>query len=334
MISVIIPIYNVLPYVEKCVRSVMEQGYRDLEIMLIDDGSTDGSGKICDTLAEEDARIRVLHTENRGLSAARNLGCRESKGEYIYYLDGDDMLTEDCLSVLSDALLESGADMCVGGFCMVNPDGDTIRKVLVKNNAVVTPEEYLERQVTGVSGYIVNAWNKLMKREVAEKVNFPEEINYEDRATFARFISVCGKIMMISRVTYFYNIKRPGSITSTYSIKNLEDYLKSSEIMEDDVKTGFIGASCAQNFSKIRELRDSQFAWSYIVMYLESIKNTGTSELKQQLVFLKKQYISKIKLSRDIQKIKRFKTRILLRMIQACPGLAENLYVFRAKRIN
>ena len=97
MISVIIPIYNVLPYVEKCVRSVMNQSYRDLEILLIDDGSEDGSGKICDNLAAEDARIRVLHTKNHGLSAARNLGCRESKGEYVYYLDGDDMLEEDCL---------------------------------------------------------------------------------------------------------------------------------------------------------------------------------------------------------------------------------------------
>lgn len=82
---------------EKCVRSVMNQSYRDLEILLIDDGSEDGSGKICDNLAAEDARIRVLHTENRGLSAARNLRCRESKGEYVYYLDGDDMLEEDCL---------------------------------------------------------------------------------------------------------------------------------------------------------------------------------------------------------------------------------------------
>ena len=203
MISVIIPICNVLPYVEKCVRSVMEQGYRDLEIMLIDDGSTDGSGKICDTLAEEDARIRVLHTENRGLSAARNLGCRESKGEYVYYLDGDDMLTEDCLSVLSDALLESGADMCVGGCRQVNTSGEVIREICVKNDNTVTPEEYLANFLNNTPDYTIYSWNKLMKSEVAEKVTFPEGMNYEDRATFARFISVCGKIMMISQTTYF-----------------------------------------------------------------------------------------------------------------------------------
>ena len=132
MISVIIPIYNVLPYVEKCVRSVMNQSYRDLEILLIDDGSEDGSGKICDSLAAEDARIRVLHTENRGLSAARNLGCRESKGEYVYYLDGDDMLEEDCLSVLLNTLLESGADMCVGGCHKVNSEGTVIANACEK----------------------------------------------------------------------------------------------------------------------------------------------------------------------------------------------------------
>lgn len=240
MISVIIPIYNVLPYVEKCVRSVMEQGYRDLEIMLIDDGSTDGSGKVCDSLAEEDARIRVLHTENRGLSAARNLGCRESKGEYVYYLDGDDMLTEDCLSVLSDALLESGADMCVGGCLQVNTQGGLVRYVCVKTDITVTSEEYTEKYFNSVPGYMINSWNKLMKREMAEKIIFPEGLNYEDRATFARLVSASGKIRMVSRPTYIYRIRRSGSITATYSIKSLEDYQKSSDILANDMQAFFL----------------------------------------------------------------------------------------------
>ena len=329
MISVIIPIYNVLPYVEKCVRSVMNQRYRDLEILLIDDGSDDGSGLICDTLAEEDARIRILHTENRGLSAARNLGCRESKGEYIYYLDGDDRLEEDCLPVLFNALLESEADMCVGGCHKVNSEGTVIDNACIKTDLTVTPEEYLSNYFGRVSGYLINSWNKLMKRSVAEKVIFPEGMNYEDRATFARLIASSGKIRMVSQPTYIYSLRRPGSITATYSMKNLEDYLKSSEILANDMERFFPGSSCVRSFLERRNLEDLFYAWKYVVMYLESLKGTEPSELKQQLLSLKDQYTTGIRQSKKINKIPRFRARVLLRLIQGCPRFAEYLYVSR-----
>lgn len=329
MISVIIPVYNVFPYVEKCIRSVMNQSYRDMEILLIDDGSEDGSGQLCDTLAEEDDRIRVLHTENRGLSAARNLGCRESKGEYIYYLDGDDRLEIDCLSVLLNALLAFGVDMCVGGCRKVNSKGTVIENACVKTDCTVIPEEYLEKYISNVSGYLITSWNKLMKREVAEKVIFPEGMNCEDHATFARLIFASREIRMVSQPTYFYSLRRPGSIMATYSMKNLEDYLKSSEILARDMEKYFVDSPSARSYMERRDLEDLFYAWKYVVMYLESLKGTGTSELKQQLLSLKDQYTTGIRQSKNINKIPRFKARTQLRLIQVCPRFAERLYVFR-----
>lgn len=111
MISVIVPVYNVEPYLEEAIESVIHQTYTDLEIILVDDGSTDDSGKICDRYQKKDSRIKVVHQENRGLSAARNAGLDICKGEMIAFLDSDDAFCTDMLQKMSDAMLESGADI-------------------------------------------------------------------------------------------------------------------------------------------------------------------------------------------------------------------------------
>ena len=111
MISVIVPVYNVEPYLRKCLDSIVNQTYRDFEILIIDDGSTDGSGRICDEYAEKDSRIKVFHTENRGLSCARNLGLAEAKGEWIGFVDSDDWIEPDMYEVLIRRAEETGADV-------------------------------------------------------------------------------------------------------------------------------------------------------------------------------------------------------------------------------
>ena len=111
MISIIVPVYKVEPYIHQCIRSILNQTYRDIEILLIDDGSTDKCGEICEEYARIDSRIQVFHTENKGLSAARNLGLMEAKGEYIGFVDSDDWIEPDMYESLLRQLGESEADI-------------------------------------------------------------------------------------------------------------------------------------------------------------------------------------------------------------------------------
>ena len=126
MISVIIPVYNVEPYLRKCLDSVVNQTYRNLEILVIDDGSTDGSGAICDEYAS-DRRMRIFHTENRGLSCARNLGLDEAKGEWIGFVDSDDWIEPDMYEALLKKAEETGADIVECGVFREYP-GRTVER--------------------------------------------------------------------------------------------------------------------------------------------------------------------------------------------------------------
>lgn len=113
MVSVIVPVFNVKPYLAECLDSIIHQTYTDLQIILIDDGSTDGSGAVCDAYAAKDARIRVVHQENRGLSAARNRGIELATGEYLNFVDSDDYLLPDCIETLLKLCIEHDADMSI-----------------------------------------------------------------------------------------------------------------------------------------------------------------------------------------------------------------------------
>ena len=120
MLSVVIPVYNVAPYLQECVDSVLSQRFTDFEVLLVDDGSTDGSGAICDELAQKDPRVVVLHKENGGACSARNCGIDHARGEFLVFVDADDILTEDHLG----HLMESDADMVVAGLKMFGAKGD------------------------------------------------------------------------------------------------------------------------------------------------------------------------------------------------------------------
>lgn len=115
MVSIIVPIYNVEQYISKCIESILAQTYRDFELILVDDGSTDMCGKICDEYAKQDSRVHVIHQENKGVSAARNAGISLAKGEYIMFVDSDDFITENMLEKMHDCIAESGSDIAICG---------------------------------------------------------------------------------------------------------------------------------------------------------------------------------------------------------------------------
>ena len=184
-ISIIVPVYNVDLYIRRCVWSICNQTYRNLEIILVDDGSTDRSGEICDELAQQDARIRVIHQLNTGLSQARNVGLREAHGAYIGFVDGDDFIEPDMFAYLYSYV---GPELIVA--CrytrQLNPCSDQPGLPMWKMSASEAIKFYFEDEVreltTDELAYGSYVWNKLYPRCFFEDIRFPVGKNFEDVA--------------------------------------------------------------------------------------------------------------------------------------------------------
>ena len=185
LISVIIPVYNVEKYLHRCLDSVIAQTYQNLEIICVDDGSIDDSGKICDQYAVRDARIKVIHQENQGLSAARNRGLDAAEGEYIAFVDSDDYILEDMYKKMLDKLLNYNVDLCVCQWQYEFSDG---RQVVKKKNidptiyGRKTSLEFASFLYRGnyENGVVVAAWNKLYRRALLDKIRFEGRIHEDD----------------------------------------------------------------------------------------------------------------------------------------------------------
>ena len=217
MISVIVPVYNVEPWLRQCLDSIVGQTVRDLEILLVDDGSPDLCGEICEEYARADERIRVFHTENRGLSAARNLGLREARGEYIGFVDADDWIEPEMYAVLREAMEETGADVSICGvrYGVAVPAEDGKREVWSGEKALTV---LLDRKINS------QVWNKLYRRQLFQNVVFPEGMNYEDVFVMHRIVGQADFVTRVPFTGYHYRRQRPGSITDTHTAKNLLDY--------------------------------------------------------------------------------------------------------------
>ena len=145
MISVVVPVYKVEIYLDKCIQSVLNQTFRDFELILVDDGSPDRCGEICDQWAEKDHRIRVIHKSNGGLSDARNAGISQAKGEWLSFVDSDDWIAEDMLETLYRLAIDHDAEISCSNFSRVVDDGKMERQTNYVQPGVLTPEEYWEQ---------------------------------------------------------------------------------------------------------------------------------------------------------------------------------------------
>ena len=212
LISVIIPAYNIEKYIQKCVLSVLKQTYTNLEIIIVNDGSMDKTGAVCDELAKTDDRIKVLHQQNMGLSEARNNGIKLASGEYISLIDGDDIVKKDFLRNMADAMKDN-VDVVVGGYKTV---ADT-KKILCINkmsNSTLSGKDATIRLLTKQEDFFVIAWNKLYKRELFTKNNiwYPAKRIHEDNLTTYKLLSKARNVTIIDSSDYLY-VKRAGSIT-------------------------------------------------------------------------------------------------------------------------
>lgn len=229
MISVVVPVYNVEDYVEKCIRSIMAQRYTNLEILVVDDGSKDSSGSICDRLATEDERIKVFHTPNGGLSAARNVGIDNAHGELIGFVDSDDWIEPDMYSFLYETMKNHDADISV---CSHYIDkGDSIKcKRMLDKVIVCDKDEAMNMLMTDklLHNY---AWDKLYKRNLFDGLHYPVGILYEDIAFTFKVVERVQRLVVHALPKYHYTV-RPGSIVSArYAVNRNQSYFNSEYVL-------------------------------------------------------------------------------------------------------
>lgn len=230
MISVIVPVYNVEPYLRKCLDSILAQTYQDLEILIIDDGSTDGSGKICDEYPEKDERIRVFHTENKGLSAARNLGLDNATGDWIGFIDSDDWIEPDMYEVLIKRAEETGADVvecgCHADYTTTSYEHSAIQKTVSGIDAV---EALIRGEIR------TQVWNKIWRRHLFIDIRFPEGHSFEDVATTYKLVGNA-TVTGVAENTYHW-MQRKSSISQSHDLKNLIDYWLAYKERNDDLNS-------------------------------------------------------------------------------------------------
>ena len=228
LISVIVPVYNVKEYLDRCVESLRRQKYTKLEIILVDDGSTDGSGEKCDYYSKLDSRIKVIHKINGGLSDARNVGIESCRGELVAFVDSDDWVSNEYISLMYDNLKEFQADISGCSFRYVT---DYTQISIGENEKVrVWNSEEALRALLQQDEYTTSAWGLLIKRYLFDDICFPVGMFYEDLGTVYKLLHKATKIVNTSAVLYFYYI-REGSIQNKKFVeKHLDELVLAKEL--------------------------------------------------------------------------------------------------------
>lgn len=250
-ISVIIPIYKVESYIKTCLESVIGQSYKNLEIILVDDGSPDNCPAICDEYAEKDARIKVIHKKNGGLSDARNAGLEIISGDLLFFVDSDDYINKYCLEMLVDEMESTGADIieCHSNNFLDGQDPSWKSTCSIKRRKEFTSNEWLTE--TNLGDFISCAvWNKLYKADLYADIRFPVGRIYEDDATTYKVIDKAEKICRIDSRLYFYRERVGSTMTGTMMLKKVQHRVLAFQERSDFFATN--GNLIVEKFSRAR----------------------------------------------------------------------------------
>ena len=220
LISVIVPVYNVAQYLEKSIASIQQQTYQNLEIILVDDGATDESGRLCEQIAEQDERVLVYHKENEGLSQARNDGLKQAHGDYVIFIDSDDYIHSEMIASLYQQLVKEDADVSSCGVMNVYANSESPQTENQDDYFVCDTETFLREYLIGekIPGTICN---KLIKKEVAAQLTFPKGLIYEDAYYHFDLIKVAKKYVVNTNPYYYYFHRGDSITTKPYAEKDL-----------------------------------------------------------------------------------------------------------------
>ena len=308
LVSVIIPVYNVEKYLRKCVDSVLSQTYKNLEIFLVDDGSPDNCGKICDEYAKKDKRIKVIHQQNCGLSSARNAALDVCTGEYITFIDSDDWVEPTYVEELYNAIKKYNCDVSVCGHNHINNDEKVTQKICYESFDEIYRDDIcnLFFRLKPIS---ITAWGKLYRRDIFKELRYPVGINYEDTYIITDICANVKKgIAIVKKTLYNYLVLRTGAITQVVSKKKFDSIYASRKNVE---------ATCKN--IEMNRIAASRLFYTYNDLYY-ALRQTKNFTLMDELLKL---------FEEDYKKYRRVlpeKTRIRFFVFKHCKWLYRKLW--------
>lgn len=303
LISIIVPVYNMEEYLERCIKSILKQTYRNLEIILVNDGSTDNSGKICNEYACKDSRIKVIHKENGGSSSARNAAMKIFKGKYISFVDSDDFIHEEYIQYMYDILVKYDCDIVQTEFEIGNKSSFSKYTQSPYKVTIITGHDWAK----GLR-YHSTLWGKLYKRNIVEGILFPEGKIFEDDATYYKFAYKSEKICLSNRCLYYYfmtvnSVMRNDNINMDF----IGIYDERMVFFKEKNETYLFATTC------------ERYAIILILKYSLFIQKTAN---KHQLEVLWNKYLAIYMLGIHVAPIK---DKILMHMFRAMPNITARL---------
>lgn len=222
LISVIVPVYKVEAYLDQCVSSIVQQTYKALEIILVDDGSPDRCPQMCDQWAEEDGRIKVVHKKNGGLSDARNAGLEIASGDYIAFVDSDDWIHESFVDTLYRQIQDTGADICECAVIYASDDEKVLRVRACGQKKILYSRTEAIKALIREDGLYQTVWNKLYKRSVLDNIPFEIGKQHEDDFWTYRVFDRIGTLIADDQPLYYYRQRTDSIMSAGYQIKRLD----------------------------------------------------------------------------------------------------------------
>lgn len=291
-ISVVVPVYNVEKYLSECLESIIAQSYKNLEIILVNDGSSDNSGNICDKYSEKDTRIRVIHKKNCGLSDARNTGIEYATGDYITFVDSDDFIDRQYIDILIKNMVTYNADISCCDYIRTTKRNYDFHIKKVGESTLLESEDgikfYLKKE-------IVSAWGKVYKKEIFSILRFPSgKINEDISTIFKAFINA-KKIVYINNKLYYYYQNNNGITKKKFNVKSLHlaeawtEVVELSQYYNDEIK----------ELAKLR-LNKSYFSLLGVIAYYGIEETAGIKKQKEYLLHNFKQVYMKLLLSKNL----------------------------------
>lgn len=287
-ISIIVPVYNVEEYLSRCIDSILSQTFSDFELILVDDGSTDGSGKICDEYVKQDERVVVIHKENGGQSSARNSGLKKLNGKYISFIDSDDWISSDYLEYLYSLIKKYKADVVSADYVItyencVSFSSQANEKVITGTSEIL--QFYLKQdKMHGKNDFAV--WGKLYKKEFFNEINFPVGTIYEDNIINFKILKNCNCYVKSSKIIYAYFHRDKSTTKSKLSEKHLALIRTSEQMLEL--------ASKDENLIRLCRRKIAMSYFSILVMYVRfgtDLSEEKISELVAEYQKIKRDYL-------------------------------------------
>ena len=221
LVSIVVPIYNVEEFLEQCIKSIINQTYNNLQIILVDDGSKDNSGKLCDQYAEKDNRIEVIHKSNGGLSDARNKGISKAKGKYIVFIDSDDYIESKYIELLYKAIIANNVKISQCGIKEISQENELIIKEGYENKQIKNFRQIMTDTYSGKWGNTV-VWNKMYLKELFDDIKFPKGKIHEDEFTTYKIFYMAENIAIIDKFLYNYRQNRESITRKKFNLKRLD----------------------------------------------------------------------------------------------------------------